>query len=417
MSFDRFCPHATICASGAISRSRAPYTFTTSAYRSAVNPLFIGSLSIWNNRTPYGSGCPFAARRRPQSVVGGSFKYRTHSIAYSTCSRARSRRRQHDQRLGVQLPAQPEKLVRPEPKVIRVPAPEHIGMIPARDIRPDAFLPFIRRRERPARPPDERRREIAQRLQQVGPQHPVPPNVRPHHRNEVDQRRPIPRRGDLHRSLRIAHRTRERKPGLLPPRARDRKRRRRDRLAFRAHDPQRQLRRSLLPSHPRRPVIRPPVLDEDPPLPDARAPAVRPQSHAPLPVRELDVRDFNGPALRERSPVRLEIRSLETRPANLFREQPVLDRVIDMFEELPVNPPIDRSRNAIRIHQQHGHAPIRSGCRHRARRNRAQKKPPSIHPMGSIQPGPGGAATARLLLLDHGWCRCSSPKTRSEAEW
>ena len=38
MSFDRFCPQAKIFASGAIFRSRLPYTLTISAYFSGVRP-------------------------------------------------------------------------------------------------------------------------------------------------------------------------------------------------------------------------------------------------------------------------------------------------------------------------------------------------------------------------------------------
>ena len=52
MSLDRFCPHATIRAWGAMARRRLPYTLTISAYFSGVKPLFIGSLSIWKSGTP-----------------------------------------------------------------------------------------------------------------------------------------------------------------------------------------------------------------------------------------------------------------------------------------------------------------------------------------------------------------------------
>ena len=52
MSFERFCPHATMRACGAMARNWLPYTLTISAYLSGVKPLFMGSLSIWKNFTP-----------------------------------------------------------------------------------------------------------------------------------------------------------------------------------------------------------------------------------------------------------------------------------------------------------------------------------------------------------------------------
>ena len=97
-----------------------------------------------------------------------------------------------------------------------------------------------------------------------------------------------------------------------------------------------------------------PRVDEETPLPDPGAAALDVEAHALLPVLELDVRDLDAAALRERLPVRLEVLALETRAANLFGEQPVLHRMVDVLEEVAVDPLVDRSRDPVRIDQQDG---------------------------------------------------------------
>jgi len=59
------------------------------------------------------------------------------------------------------------------------------------------------------------------------------------------------------------------------------------------------------------------------------------EADALLPVRELDVGDLYTAALRERLPVGGEVLTLEPAALNLFGEQPVDYRMVDVFEKWP----------------------------------------------------------------------------------
>ena len=253
-------------------------------------------------------------------------------------------RRQHDQGLGVELPAEPQELLRPEAVVVRVAAPDHVGVVSARDVRADAVLPLVGGSEGAAGPADEGRSEISQGLQQVGAQHAVATDVGAHHRDEVEQQRSTARCRDLHRGLRVPHGTGEGIADLLPARARERERYRRDRVALGAYDAKRQLRGALLAFDPERAVILVTRVDVEAALPDPGAAALDVEAHALLPVLELDVRDLDSAAVRERLPVGLEVLALEPAAANLFGEQPVHHRMVDVLEEVAVDPLVDGNR-------------------------------------------------------------------------
>jgi len=49
----------------------------------------------------------------------------------------------------------------------------------------------------------------------------------------------------------------------------------------------------------------------------------------------VHVRESNTAALRERLPVSFKVVPLEAAAENLFRVQPVLDRMVDVLEECP----------------------------------------------------------------------------------
>src|SRR5579871_1460249 len=91
-----------------------------------------------------------------------------------------SGRRQYDKRLGVQLPAKSHKLLSTETVVIRVAAPNHVGMVSARDKGADAVLPLVGGSKRASRPTDKRRSEISQSLQQVWTEHAFATDIRAH---------------------------------------------------------------------------------------------------------------------------------------------------------------------------------------------------------------------------------------------
>jgi hypothetical protein len=128
-------------------------------------------------------------------------------------------------------------------------------------------------------------------------------------------------------------------------------------------------------------------------LPDPRAAALDVEAHALLPVVELDLCDLDAAAVRERFPVGFEVLALESGTANLFGEQPVDHRVIDVLEEVAVDSLVDRSGGPVRIDEQDGdsrHPIARSSSRKaRARyeegqgsgggRHRTRKEAASIH--------------------------------------
>ena len=92
-----------------------------------------------------------------------------------------------------------------------------------------------------------------------------------------------------------------------------------------------------------------PRVDKDATLPDPGAAAFDVEAHALLPVLELDVRDLDLAAVRERPPVGLEVLALEPEAANLFGEKPVHHRMVDVLEEVAVDPRVDGSHDPFRI--------------------------------------------------------------------
>ena len=281
-------------------------------------------------------------------------------------------RGQHDQGLGIQFPAEPEELIRSKAVVIRVATPHHVGMVPARNVRADAVLPLIGGSEGALGPSDERRRQIPQCLQQVGAQHAVAADVRAHHRDEIEEQCSAARRRDLYRGLRVPHGAGEGKADFLPARAVERERRRCDRLALGAHNAKRQLRGAVLASDPERAVVLVPRIDVQPPLPDPGVATPDVEAHALLSVVEFDVRDLNPAAVRERLPIGLEVFALEPAAANLFCEQTVDHRMVDVLEEMAVDALVDRSRDTVRIGEQDGDS-RRARCRSSARNTRARQ--------------------------------------------
>ena len=79
---------------------------------------------------------------------------------------------------------------------------------------------------------------------------------------------------------------------------------------------------------------------------------------------ERRLHDARGVRRPEGCPVRLEVLALEAGAADLLGEEPVDDGVIDVFEELAVDLPIDRAKTAVGVDLKDGDA----GCRLRVRR-------------------------------------------------
>ncbi len=66
-------------------------------------------------------------------------------------------------------------------------------------------------------------------------------------------------------------------------------------------------------------------------MPDPRAAALNAETHALLPVLEVDIGNLDSATVRERFPIGLEVFALEPGTANLFGEEPVFDRVVDVL--------------------------------------------------------------------------------------
>src|SRR5207342_3525724 len=81
--------------------------------------------------------------------------------------------------------------------------------------------------------------------------------------------------------------------------------------------------------------------------------------HAFRPTLERGVDDAHRVRRSKRCPVRLEVAALEGGAANLLGEEPIYDRVVDVFEELTVDLWIDRARTAVGVDLENGHA---RGC-------------------------------------------------------
>ena len=78
------------------------------------------------------------------------------------------------------------------------------------------------------------------------------------------------------------------------------------------------------------------------------------QAHAFGAILEGDVGDVDLPVLCGGVPIDFQVVAFETCPADLFGEEAVLDRVIDVLEELPIDPPIDGRGDPVGVHKQNG---------------------------------------------------------------
>src|SRR6185436_15932594 len=63
-------------------------------------------------------------------------------------------------------------------------------------------------------------------------------------------------------------------------------------------------------------------------------------------------------ARSEDGPIRFEVTALESGAADLLGEEAVLNRVVDVFEELSVDLLVDRAQSAVRIDLKDGYPPV-----------------------------------------------------------
>ena len=222
-------------------------------------------------------------------------------------------------------------------------------MIAARGERTDAVLPFVGRREGAAGPADERGRETAQGRKQIGTQHAVARTSARISETKSTSAAPWPAAAISTAASRSV-RPLENENGTschADPRAGEWTIRQHA-AVFRQHA-QRHSRRARLDLDPDRSVVAPAGLEKDAPLPDARRcpPAVSRTLFVPRSNDTSTTRTASGGP--NGCPVGLEIGAFEAGAADLFGEEPVLDRMIDVFEELAVDVPIDRADAAIGV--------------------------------------------------------------------
>ena len=87
---------------------------------------------------------------------------------------------------------------------------------------------------------------------------------------------------------------------------------------------------------------------------DVRVTAVHVEAHALLAVLEIDICNLDATTVLEHLPICLEVVALKPRTANLFGEEAVLHRMVDVFEKLAVDSLIDRDSHSVRINEQDG---------------------------------------------------------------
>jgi hypothetical protein len=94
--------------------------------------------------------------------------------------------------------------------------------------------------------------------------------------------------------------------------------------------------------------------EEDAVLAYARAAAIHLKADASLSILEIDRRNRDGAAVRERFPISREIVAFESRPANLFGEQAVFYRMVDVLKEVAVDSRIDARLDSVGIDEKNG---------------------------------------------------------------
>lgn len=229
-------------------------------------------------------------------------------------------------------------------------------MVDARRKRTDPVLPLVRRSERAARPADERGRESTQSREQIGPQHTASAHIGAHQRHEVEERRAASGGANLDCRVAIGARAREHERHFLPRRsARRQWKIRQHASVFRKHA-QRQSRHARLDLDPDRSVIGAAGLEKDALLSDSRRLTSGGQPHALRATLERRLHHARRVRRSEGGPVRLEVLALEAGTADLLGEEAVDDGVIDVFEELAVNLPVDSAKVPVGVDLKDGDA-------------------------------------------------------------
>src|SRR5215472_4194919 len=139
------------------------------------------------------------------------------------------------------------------------------------------------------------------------------------------------------------------------------KQNRRDDTSIGAENAQGQHWRAIFTFYPKRADILGISLKKDASLPDTRLSSISAKANALLAILEVDLGNLDMALLGDGLPICLEVRPFEAGPADLFGEETVFDRMVDVLKELAIDTFVDSNRGAIRINHEDGNAGLFCG--------------------------------------------------------
>ena len=114
-------------------------------------------------------------------------------------------------------------------------------------------------------------------------------------------------------------------------------------------------------SYPKRAVVLGISFKKDASLPDTRLSSISTKANALLTILEVDPGNLDMALLGDGFPICLEVRPFEAGPADLFGEEAVFDRMVDVLQELAIDTFVDWNRGAVRINHEDGNAGLFRG--------------------------------------------------------
>src|ERR1700759_1956556 len=164
----------------------------------------------------------------------------------------------------------------------------------------------------------------------------------------------MPGGGDLDGGLRVAGMVGKGKWKCMPVGSVGCERQQCDGISVGIEDAQGQLRSGVFSLDPKRAFVFGIGLKKDAALPDTCISSINTQTDAFLAILKVEFGNFDLAMLRDRFPIGLEVRAFETCATDLFGEETIFDRVIDVFQELAVDAFVDGYGRSVHIHHEYG---------------------------------------------------------------
>src|SRR5579863_4991985 len=124
------------------------------------------------------------------------------------------------------------------------------------------------------------------------------------------------------------------------------KRNRRDDASIGAENAQGQHWSAIFSFYPKRAVVLGVRLKKDASLPDTRLSSISAKANALLTILEVDLGNLDMALLGDGFPICLEVRPFEAGAADLFGEEAVFDRMVNVLKELAIDTLVDWNRGA-----------------------------------------------------------------------